>query len=183
MTLSLTPYSACLFFSLGHSLLFTSLSSICSFSINLITEGCDERLKWGEREIERERRVGICSPRQSACVLGWADGGSGWHSGGTGTSAGRHEHRLSPPIPESLLLTLSLSPLTQHIHNAALISTTCPQLSACRGGSNMGSSVWQSSTGVDEVHNQGNVHIISQLWADALMWTSDAESIKITLKK
>lgn len=123
----------------------------------------------GVRRGERESRA-ICSPRQSACVLGWADGGSGWHLGGMGTSAGRHEHHSTPLYLPSLSPSLlTLSPLARHIHSAALISTTCPHLSACRGGNNMGSSVWPGSWGVDEVYNQGNKRFILLLWTSDLM--------------
>lgn len=79
---------------------------------------------------ERRERVAVCCSRQSACVLGWADGGSGWHLGGTGTSAGRHEtpqrsflSLLFLALFECLLPTLSAHPqrrVNQHNLSSAL---------------------------------------------------------------
>lgn len=108
----------------------------------------------GRKKWERESWYRFS--RQSACVSGWADGGSGWHWDGMSTSAGRHEHHdiylLSPPPSHSsqtfpFALSLPLSLLTQHIQSSALISTTCPHLPASRGHNNMACSVWPGSTG------------------------------------
>lgn len=102
--------------------------------------------RWGTTETQKRREsVAVCCFTQSACVLEWADGGSGWHLGGTCTSAGRQKQSSTPPVPSSLSLAfsewlhLTHSPLTSThtTHSDALISTTCPHLSACRKDSNM----------------------------------------------
>lgn len=167
-------------FSLGHCLSLHTFSPFYWFTFCDFTQrgmlGCDEGLgvRGGERESRAERRY-LFSQTERLCPgmsRWWIWLALGWH---------RHIRRkartpqhspllshLSPSFPESLLLTLSLRSLSTSTA-PRLISTTCPHLSACRRGNNMGLVVWPSSRGVDEVHNQGNKHFILPLRTSDLM--------------
>lgn len=147
-----------------------SFSSVGVLTLNLLTEACWGVMKaWGKERKEREHwylslQTELLCPGMSRWWIWLA---LGWQ---------RHIRRkartpqhsplslFSNPFHESLLLSLSLSPLTQHIHSAVLISMTCPHLSACRGDNNMGLVCgWVQGVWMDEVHNQGNKHFIPLL--------------------
>lgn len=102
--------------------------------------GGEEGLEYRE---EREREH-CCLLNQTECLCPgmsrwWIWLALGWH---------RHIRRKArtPQRSPLSLLFLALfecllpifSPLAQHTHRAVLISTTCPHLSACGDGSNMG---------------------------------------------
>lgn len=140
----------CLFL-LGHSFSAPLLSvhwSTHSEFTNKVMLGCDKG--WGIRRGERGHWY-LFTQTERLCPgmsRWWIWLALGWH-GHIRRKARTPQHSalslFSPPFHESPFLTFS--PLTQCNHSAALIGTTCPHLSACKGGNNMGL-VWGWVLGV-----------------------------------
>jgi len=168
-----------------HPTLFSSPGRLSSFPLSSVGVNFPRGMLGDEESLECEEereRVAICCLRQSACVLGWADGGSGWHLGGTGTSAGRHEHHSTPlhPSSPSPSLNTSLSLLLRSHPQGCVNQHNLSSALSTQGRQQYASSVWPGSRGVGKAHNQGNKRLILPRWTSDLMQISFAQLIKMT---